>query len=63
MKFIFSSEAQKQNAMNVAQRSGLEACGQMYIYLLDKAEVDTNMVEPKVEEESLVDEKVDQIKE
>lgn len=62
MKFTFSSEAQKQNAMNVAQRAGLEACGQIYVYLLDKAEVDPNMVEPKVEEEVLVDEEVEQIK-
>jgi hypothetical protein len=61
MKFVFKTEQQKQDAMNTAQRAGLEACGQIYIYLLDKAEIDPNMIEPKVDEESLVDESVEQI--
>lgn len=62
MKFIFKSEAQKQNAMDVAQRADLENCGKIYLYLLDKAEVDESMIEEKVDEESLVDEDVEQIK-
>lgn len=61
MKVLFSSQAQKDNALAVAERAGLENCGKMYIYMIDGAEIDETLVETKVEEESLVDEKVEQI--
>lgn len=62
MKVTFPSENDKKLALEVAQRSNLEDCGKLYIYMISEAIIDETMTPPKVEEESLVDESIEQIK-
>lgn len=62
MKVVFPSQKDKALALETARRVSLEACGQMYLHMLEEGVIDESFVEPKVAEESLVDKDVDQIK-
>lgn len=62
MKVTFSSQKDKDNALTVARSSAPELCGQMYLYMIEGGEIDESLVTSKVEEESLVDDSVEQIK-
>lgn len=62
MKLVFPSQNDKDLALQTARRTPLEACGQMYIHVLEEGLIE-GQPEPKVvPDESLVDESVEQIK-
>jgi hypothetical protein len=61
MKLTFPTQNDKELAIQTARKASLEDCGKMYLYFLEEGIVD-GIIEPKVEEESLVDENIEQIK-
>ena len=61
MKLFFSSQADKDNALEVARRAGNDACGQMYLYMLEEGVIDEVIATQKVEEEPKTEENVEVI--